>query len=384
MIGALVSMLASVPKNACVLIPANSTFGGSFSGNCNWVAGYFANPLDPYILYLTGGPIVLLLGILGMRIYFEGPVGRRIWHNKSLFGIGRIAGGFGLFGTMEPLTERLYWFDATYRTGILGLARKGFKTIIQGMPGSIVQLSQRDGGVSFALVDLDRGVALNPDVEAWAEAAFADFAETHDSQAFVFNWKLREIEETATFERFPDPLTVDLDGQTEVNVPMGNQMVTMTLYQLVNDPNALAWWGHYRSEESKRINEDRQLKVLIEAMLAGADHYTLGDGKDAKNFEITPRMPSDFEQQFWGELANSKGEYAKAIVGGRVISTQYVAGIMKGLPWPAHIIAYYEKIKAEVAAEMKGQYAQYVPMIIGVGFATLLVLVGLAAVGVIR
>jgi hypothetical protein len=380
----LIALATNIPKNDCLLTPANATFNGAAYGNCAWVPGSFSNWFDPYILYLVGGPAIILIGVLGLVLYKERAWGRKLRGFTGTVGIGRMAGQDGVIGKIDLLTERLSWFDASYRTGILGLKRKGLKTLIHMMPGGIVKMSQREGGVSFALVDLDRGTTVNPDVEAWAEVAYAEYAETHDAEAFVLNWKLKQIEESQT-ERFPDPHDVDLDGETEITVPVGaGQLLQMPLYQLVTDPNAMAWWGYARKEEQKRLAETRQTKALIEAILAGADHYVVGEGDKAENFEIVEGMAGDLEEECWRQLANDKGQYAKVLIGGRVITTQYVAGIMKGLASPSQLLGYYKRIKDEVAEDFSGKYSQYAPLFIAAGLAVMFSLIGLAALGVVH
>lgn len=393
----------TLPSNGCAVVPSNATYGGAaYGSNCQAVIASF-NHFTPfyqqtYFFFFAIGMAVLFIGVYAVRVYYE-RWARKLWKYNGVIGIGKLrAKAHGVIGKLkETYSEKMWLFEGVHSGGLFG--RGKFTLPVIAVPGSIVQMPPEDGGVSFALVDLDRGATVNPTVEAWAAKMLSELAESHDFQTFAFKWKLKDIEE-GQLSRLPE-LAELLPSQTII-VPMAgggvmevsaaeldegkviaNETEQQRAQRLARIRGIKVWYEKEVKDEQNRQREGRQLKAEIEAIMAKSETYTF----DKKDYDISLQRPTDLEKAFTHEMANSKGDYARALIRGEAVDARYVARVMEGTIWPADVIALEAKIRQQILDSM-GTLQKYGPIIavLGtIGMATLFGSIGIAVLlGIIR
>lgn len=182
---------------------------GSYTPGCQAAINHAA----PQGLPLEFIPILAVPGVIfGImfitRWYWEYPFGRFFYHKKGIKAVGYFAGAPSVLGTLEPFEERFFLFTSS------GKRKERITRLVAALPGAMAHLRQKDGGDSFALVDLDKGATVNPEVQEWAEKNLNELAESHDWPTFALRTKLKMITaDLADLGRFPALGTLKPDAE---------------------------------------------------------------------------------------------------------------------------------------------------------------------------
>ena len=330
---------------------------GSAWAACQQFTGIFQPTWFWPILYgLTAGMGIFFAGYVFTK-WHERLWGRKLEGYQGTIGVMQLPRGGGVLGKLTHFSERLWLFEP--------IKRKAQKILVSAMPGSVVQLDTREGGVSFALVSGDDRVSVNPDAAVWAEEKLGRLAKNHDWETFIFDWKLQELnskEDGNGALVFPELSTLSRDTKVSIASPDSAGYVQKPVKDLSKDEKK--WYMEQTKDEQDAIllkpevKEVQQYKAKLKALVSRDDYY-IWQGQKVP-FELGER--SDMATHLTAEFEQSDSDMAKATVGGRTINAKAIAGIVRGMPDASYVMALKADIEDMVRKSSKFTIKDIMPL----------------------
>lgn len=278
------------------------------------------------------------------RVYFEYPLGRLWWKRKATKAILHLGGQPGIAGLLYHYTEDFFLFVSG------GKGKDKTTRLIPAMSGAITHLRKEDGGDSFVLIDGDKGAPVNPEVMEWAEKHLNELAQSHDWSTFALKVRYGQVVDAITrAAKFPVVKDWKPGDQQIVIVKADNSEETKKAKDATADERQ---WYENVSKRSFAIAQDAEMdRRKIVAALNGEKEYLGADGKTMVQF--FSRDLTEFVSKITHELAKAQGNIANAVIGGKVITTQYVASVLDNYPDGIAFDSERASIEKKVADEMR-------------------------------
>jgi len=345
---------------------------GNYVGNCQALYSYFAPA--PWYTDFWIGLLIALVGtsaFLAIRVYYEYPFGRFFWKKKGLKAVMHFQGSPGVLGQLYPYLEKVFLFISS------GSERKKNRIIrlIPAVPGAITHLRQEDGGDSFALIEGDKGLPVSAELVAWAEKNLNELADSHDWNRFALKTKYdllaRAIAEAKLF-----PMIKDWNPGTETVTLLAEDNITLYHKEAIKCTDEEKSWYIKTSAQAATFlkdTEEQQAKTL--AILNGEDFYV----QSGQKIPLPPRKKTEWVEKITAELANLKGEVGRAVLGGSLVSTQFVASVLSNTPNGV----YFDSARAEIEEKIRKELKKKGDEVIKAAIAAVIVMGGIAIILVV-
>lgn len=339
----------------------------SYYGNCQSLVSqlpWFYVPL----LYGLIGAVALLFAFLVFTKWHQRPYGRALEGWTGMIGVGRFPRGGGILGKLSHFSEKILLFEPIGRR-----KERANKVLISAVPESVIQLDQKDGGVSFAFIDMNtRYTSGPPELVSWADRALGDLSKTHDWETFLFKWKLEELKRIQYKQRYPMITEETPPEQVLLFALADGRTYQKALKDLTQQERN--WYQQASVAESTRLEEVDLLEVKLEALIKKEKFYRVGEQK--VEFQIGER--ADMATSLTRELENSATPVSQTMIGGRMVDARRIASIVLGMPDARYINALKADMEERIRRSQKTNLKDIMPWVIAVG-----AIIGFMVIGVV-
>ena len=358
---------------------------GSYTAGCTGRLPASGSAFSYIDLVLAMAPAVFLAGMLIMTKYYEFPYGRFLWRYNGIVG----------FGVSKALSAavigKVYKFTEKYLIFVPMGTKKAAGLLISAMPESVHQIEQKAGGLSFALVDLDVRTTVAPDVAEWADTVLTDLTDEKDWPSFLFKWKYAQLVDASKNVARYFPKVEDWNpGLQMIWLPSvvpspsnPNPKDSVWVQKQAKDASAeqQVWYRQTsESEEKKAASVEGDLateRSLLTAAMTNAKTYVNREGKEVR---LEQRDKFAYARKLNEEFANTKGTVKDALIGGKTVTAQRVAEVMRGVPNPEYVDALRENIHEQEARKKKANTGEMMTMVMIVVVLVVVLVVAVVAI----
>lgn len=343
---------------ACTVY-SNYTQAGAGCGSL--FSSYVSVGLAEEIIIGLGLGLAAFGALFITRLYFEYPLGRLWWKRKATKAIMHLAGQPGVAGLLSQYTEDFFLFVSG------GKGKDKIVRLIPAMSGAITHLRKEDGGDSFVLIDGDKGAPVNPLVEEWAEKHLNELQESHDWSTFALKTRYGMVIDALTKAAKFQPVKDWNPGEQQIVIVGADGKETVKKAGAAT-PAEKEWYAGV-SARALAIAQDAEMeRRKIVAALNGEKEYL-----DLENQKVLffGRDVAEFVKKVTHELARAPGNFGSAIIGGRVITTQYVASVLDNFPdgmsFDSERASIEKKVRDELARKKEDLLKQVIIALVAIG-----------------
>lgn len=339
---------------------------GSYTPGCH--GGEFGGGLPLILIPVLIAPTVILVIILGVRVWKEGALTRGWWNKRGTKAMITYKAGPGVPGIVTEFIPKMWLFESNDKK------RERMTRLFPMVQGAVTHLGPQYGGETFVYLDGDKGAPISAPLCKFAQEKLNEFSESHDWSSFALKMRYAEIVELRRLvAKFP--LVKDWNPGTDTVTLVNGSGEEQTKLAKDCTPLERDWYVRTSSRfEAQRQDAEADEPRVLAALHGESSYRKPGAPEDTP---LLPRDKTELVEKITHALASREGLAADAVLGGSAVSKEYVANVLDNVPNGVYFDGALAKIEKKVRDGLKNEKLdmKQVLMIIGLvgGLAVILV-----------